>query len=118
MVLDRDFDDRVRLALEPNQHAVDRIVSMALVRGKAVGRHRRRSWRVAVAAAAVFVCALCVARQRAPVPRVAAIDAVVVTRAGDVVMIEAASGTFIFGPTTASDRPSGTGFVMFQGDPK
>jgi hypothetical protein len=119
MALDPDFDDRVRLALDPGARAVDRMVSTALQRGRAVNGPRRTTWRLAFAAAAVLICALCVARQQAPVPRPLNED-FVFTRAGDVVMIQSASGeTLILGPRKAGNvHPAGTGFVIVEGDTK
>lgn len=120
MTFDPDLDDRVRLALDPDARAVDRIVATALQRGRAVRRVQQATWRFAFAAAAVLLCALYVARQQAPVPRSPS-DDLVLTRAGAVVMLQTASGeTLILGPRKADDagRPAGTGFVIVEEDAK
>ena len=117
MALDSDLGDRVRQALGPDAPTVDRMVATALRRGRVAGRHRLSTWRVAVAAAAVLVCALWVVRQQAPRERPADL---ILTRAGEVVMFESRSGEiWILGPEAAPDPAKrGTGFVIVEGEPK
>lgn len=119
MAPDPEFDNGVRRLLDPDAGTVDRMVSRALQRNRAVEPGRRKAWRFAVAAtaAAGIVLALWVWREPssvAPSP-----DELVLTRAGEVVMIQSASGgTLIVGPRTSDsgDRPAGTGFVIAEGD--
>ena len=119
MTRDPDFDDRVRLALDPDGRAVDRMVSAALRRGRSPGYRRPGIWRLALAAAAVLVCALWVARRQPSVQLHE--DDFVLTRAGEVVLIQSASGdAWILGPRRPGDerRQAGTGFVIAEGDTK
>jgi hypothetical protein len=118
---DPKFDDGVRRLLDPDADTVDRMVSKALERGRVVERGRKTAWRVALAATATaaVVFALWVSRESPSVAPPA--DALVLTRAGEVVMIQSASGeTLILGPraTATGDRPAGTGFVIVEGDTK
>jgi len=116
MALDPDFDDHVRRALDPDARVVDRMVSTALRRGRVHGRWRP-AWRLALAAATVLLCALWVARQQVPVQPTA--DGLVVTRAGEVVLIQSASGeAWILGPRRPGDagRQAGVGFVIAEGE--
>lgn len=121
MAPDPEFDDGVRLALDPDASAVDRMVSRALERGRVVERREKTTWRLALAATvtAGVVITLWVLRQPSSVAP--STDDLVLTRAGEVVMIQSASGeTLILGPRTSdtADRPAGTGFVIAEGDTK
>jgi hypothetical protein len=121
MAPDPEFDDSVRRLLDPDAGTVDRMVSMALQRGRIVERGRKTTWRLvfATAAVAVILSALWVSREPSSVAPSA--DDLVLTRAGEVVMIQSASGeTLILGPRTSAtgDRPAGTGFVIAEGDTK
>ena len=119
MAPDPGFDDGVRRLLDPDADTVDRMVSTALQRRRVVERERKTAWRLAFAAAAAAVLAFWVWREPSSVAPSA--DDLVFTRAGEVVMIQSASGeTLILGPRTsdAGDRPAGTGFVIVEGDTK
>jgi len=121
MAIDPDFDDSVRQALDPDASAVDRMVSSALERGRVVERRQRTTWRLALAAAATAGVVLTLWVLREPSSVAPSTDDLVLTRAGDVVMIQSASGeTVIFGPGASADldRRPGTGFVLAEGDTK
>jgi len=121
MATDPEFDDGVRRLLDPDADSVDRMVSKALERGRVVERRPRTAWRVALTATATaaVVFALWVSRESPSIAPPA--DDLVLTRAGEVVMIQSASGeTLILGPRASAtgDRPAGTGFVIVEGDTK
>jgi hypothetical protein len=121
MAPDPEFDDGVRRLLDPDAAAVDRMVSTALQRGRAVERARKTAWRLAFAAAATAGVLLTLWVWREPSSVAPSADDLVLTRAGEVVMIQSASGeTLIVGPRTSDtgERPAGTGFVIAEGDTK
>jgi hypothetical protein len=121
MAINPDCDDSVRQALDPDADAVDRMVSTALQRGRVVERGRKPAWRFAFATAAATAITLAFWVWREPSSVAPSADDLVFTRAGEVVMIQSASGeTLILGPRTSDtgDRPTGTGFVIVEGDTK
>jgi len=121
MAINPDCDDSVRQALDPDADTVDRMVSRALERGRVVERGRKTTWRLAFAATATAGVVLTLWVWREPSSVVPPTDDLVFTRAGEVVMIQSASGeTLILGPRTSdtSHRPAGTGFVIVEGDTK
>jgi hypothetical protein len=121
MAPDPEFDDGVRRLLDPDADTVDRMVSTALQRGRVVERRRRTTWRLAFATAAAAAIMLAVWVSREPSSVSPPADDLVLTRAGEVVMIQTASGeTVIFGPgaSTGLGRRPGTGFVIVEGDTK
>jgi hypothetical protein len=116
MAREPDLDDCVRQALNPDAGVVERMVATALDRGRAPMGRRSQTWRLVLAAAAVLVGALWVGRHQ--LGRPAPTDDIVLTRAGNVVMIQSRSGeTWILGPEVAPDPArAGTGFVIVEGD--
>ena len=121
MAPDPGFDDGVRRVLDPDSDTVDRMVSRALQRGRVVERRRKTTWRLAYATAAAAAITLAFWVWREPSSVAPSADDLVFTRAGEVVMIQSASGeTLILGPRTSDtgDRPTGTGFVIVEGDTK
>jgi hypothetical protein len=113
-----DLDDRVRQALDPDSGTVERMVSTALQHG-AAARRRPGLLSAALVTAGALACALLVLVHRGTPPAEPA--GLVLTRAGDVVMIQSASGeTWIVGPRRPGDvdRPAGMGFVIAEGDTK
>ena len=121
MAPDPGFDDGVRRLLDPDSDTVDRMVSTALQRGRVVERGRKTTWRLAYATAAAAAITLAFWAWREPSSVAPSADDLVFTRAGEVVMIQSASGeTLILGPRTSDtgDRPTGTGFVIVEGDTK
>jgi hypothetical protein len=121
MAINPDCDDSVRQALDPDAGTVDRMVSRALERGRVVERRQRMTWRLALAATAMAGVLLTLWLWREPSSVAPSADDLVLTRAGEVVMIQSASGeTMIFGPGASADldRRPGTGFVLAEGDTK
>ena len=118
MAPESGIDDRVRHALAPDSDTIDRMVATALRRGRRSRRRPIGGMRLALAGAAVLACALYLARPYAP--PTASPDDVVFTRAGDVFLVQSASGEiFILGPTPAPDpAKAGTGYVIVEGDPQ
>ena len=121
MAPDPGFDDGVRRLLDPDSDTVDRMVSTALQRGRAVEHGRKTAWRFAFAATATAGVVFTLWVWREPSSVAPSADDLVFTRAGEVVMIQSGSGeTLILGPRTSDtgDRPTGTGFVIVEGDTK
>ncbi len=119
MAPDPEFDDGVRLALDPDADTVDRMVSSALQGGRVVERRQRPTWRLALAATVTAGVVLTLWVLREPSSVAPSTDDLVLTRAGEVVMIQSGSGeTLILGPSAPAnrDRPAGTGFVIAEGD--
>ena len=118
MALDSDFDDRVRTVLDPDPGVIDRMVSTALRQARAPRPRATGTLRLALAGAAVLACALYLTWPQVPPPIPP--DDFVLTRAGDLVLIESASGeAWILGPAAAPDpAKTGTGFVIVEGEPK
>ena len=121
MAPDPEFDDGVRRLLDPDAGTVDRMVSTALERGRVVERGRKTAWRLALAATATAGVVLTLWVWREPSSVAPSADDLVLTRAGEVVMIQSASGETLIsgrGRRPAGDRPAGTGFVIAEGDTK
>lgn len=121
MASDPEFDDGVRRLLDPDAAAVDRMVSTALQRGRVAERGRKTAWRLAFGAAATAGVVLTLWVWRQPSSVAPSAGDLVLTRAGEVVMIQSASGeTLILGPRASATghRPAGTGFVIVEGDTK
>jgi hypothetical protein len=121
MAPDPEFDDGMRRLLDPDASAVDRMVSRALERGRVVELRQRPTWRLALAATVTAGVVLTLWVSREPPSVAPSADDFVLTRAGEVVMIQSASGeTLILGSSAPADRdrPAGTGFVIAEGDTK
>lgn len=116
MMPERDVDDRVRQALDPDDGTVSRMVSAALGTEPSRGWRRARWLPVALATASALIGAVYLTRP--PATPLGTPDDLVITRAGDLVLIQNASGdAWILGPRVPPDPARvGTGFVIVEGE--